>query len=261
MFQGSNSALSRRSATALQSGWGWGANVMGHSNTIISNGLVGYWTFDGGSIDWHTNTVRDMSGQGNTGSLALMSTSSSPVGGKIGQAFNFLGSNTNYVSMGDVLHQSGAFTYSAWIYQTNQNPIDGAPTIMSKYESSDFETWWGFAGNGTALELEVTSADGSSWIGRRYTGALAPNTRYHVAATYDGGTTASAAKIFVNGKRVDDLDVGTGTFVSPRVSTAPFSVGATGDGFYPFAGKIDDARVYNRALSATEVKQLYNAGR
>jgi hypothetical protein len=33
---------------------------------IISNGLVGYWTFDGGSIDWHTNTVADMSGNGNT---------------------------------------------------------------------------------------------------------------------------------------------------------------------------------------------------
>jgi hypothetical protein len=29
----------------------------------------------------------------------------------------------------------------------------------------------------------------------------------------------------------------------------------------PFKGRIDDVRIYNRALSATEIKQLYNMGR
>jgi hypothetical protein len=31
------------------------------------------------------------------------------------------------------------------------------------------------------------------------------------------------------------------------------------DGY--FQGQLDDIRIYNRALTATEVKQLYNAGR
>ena len=29
----------------------------------------------------------------------------------------------------------------------------------------------------------------------------------------------------------------------------------------PAIGSLDDVRIYNRALSATEVQQLYNAGR
>jgi hypothetical protein len=58
-------------------------------------------------------TVADMSGQGNTGTLVSMSTTSSPVPGKIGQALNFNGS-TNFINMGNVLHPTGAFTYSAW---------------------------------------------------------------------------------------------------------------------------------------------------
>jgi hypothetical protein len=55
---------------------------------LLSDGAIGYWTFDGGSIDWRTNTVADMSGQGNTGSLISMSTTSSPIPGKIGQALH-----------------------------------------------------------------------------------------------------------------------------------------------------------------------------
>jgi hypothetical protein len=95
-----------------------GAVNIAHSNVIISNGLVGYWTFDGGSIDWHTNTVRDMSGQGNTGTLVSMSTSSSPTPGKIGQALNFDGS-ASVVDMGNVLHPTGA---------TNQGSCRQRPT-------------------------------------------------------------------------------------------------------------------------------------
>ncbi len=65
----------------------------GHSNTTaVSNGLVGYWTFDGGVTNWTTGTTQDVSGTGNTGSLSTMSTSSSPTVGKIGQAFTFNGS-------------------------------------------------------------------------------------------------------------------------------------------------------------------------
>jgi hypothetical protein len=29
----------------------------------------------------------------------------------------------------------------------------------------------------------------------------------------------------------------------------------------PYPGSLDDVRIYNRALSAAEIKQLYNAGR
>jgi len=50
-----------------------------------------------------------------------------------------------------------------------------------------------------------------------------------------------------------------GTFTGIMNGNGPFTIGQT-SGFY-FAGNVDDARVYNRALSDTEIKQLYNAGR
>jgi hypothetical protein len=73
--------------------------TVGHSNIAISNGLVGYWTFDGPSIDWHTNTVADMSATGNTGTLVSLATSTAPGGGKIGQALNFVRSASQYIKL------------------------------------------------------------------------------------------------------------------------------------------------------------------
>jgi Concanavalin A-like lectin/glucanases superfamily len=136
---------------------------------------------------------------------------------------------------------------------------------MGRYVGDDLhkETWFGINGaGGTPLHLEVYDSSQDNYIGRDYSGTLSPNTWYHVVAVYDGGTTNSSIKLYLNGVRVDDADGGSGTFVSLANTASIFTVGATGDDYsYPFAGKIDDARVYNRALSATEVKQLYNAER
>src|SRR6266568_8296132 len=63
---------------------------LGDPNTVsLTNGLVGYWPLDGSVTNWATGVTRDLSGNGNDGSLSLMPTSSAPVIGKIGQAFYF----------------------------------------------------------------------------------------------------------------------------------------------------------------------------
>src|SRR5271166_3575658 len=59
----------------------------------LSNGLVGYWTFDGAVTNWSTGQILDISGNNNTGSLIGMSTTTSPVAGKIAQALQFNGTN------------------------------------------------------------------------------------------------------------------------------------------------------------------------
>ena len=91
---------------------------LGSANTVsLSNGLVGYWPLDGSVTNWNTNTTADVSGNGNTGTLVSLATTSAPVAGKIGQALKFDGS-TSYVSIGDVapLKITGAISTSAWIY-------------------------------------------------------------------------------------------------------------------------------------------------
>ncbi len=79
------------SVSEVQQLYHLGTANAGHSNAIISNGLVGYWPFDGSATNWSNNTTRDMSGSGNTGFItsSVLGTTSAPTGGVIGQAFNF----------------------------------------------------------------------------------------------------------------------------------------------------------------------------
>jgi hypothetical protein len=66
-----------------------------------------------------------------------------------------------------------------------------------------------------------------------------------------------------DGARIDNDSFSFGSFGSIQNSAVNFVIGGISEDSsnYFFNGKIDDARVYNRALSDTEIKQLYNAGR
>ena len=78
------------------------------------------------------------------------------------------------------------------------------------------------------------------------TASLAANTWTHLAVTYDGTTI----RLYVNGTQVSSV-AKTGTIAT---STNPLTIGS--DSFYGqyFQGLIDDVRVYNIALSATQVQ-------
>ena len=76
--------------------------------------------------------------------------------------------------------------------------------------------------------------------------ALTTNTWIHLAGTYDGATL----RLYVNGVQVSSR-AQTGAIA---ISTNPLQIG--GDTLYGqyFPGRIDEIRIYNRALSATEIQ-------
>lgn len=78
------------------------------------------------------------------------------------------------------------------------------------------------------------------------TTALNANTWYHVAATYDG----AAMKIYINGV----LDVSKSQTGSVS-SNGAFNVGYLYNTSRNFNGKVDEVRVWKRALSQTEISQ------
>jgi hypothetical protein len=87
----------------------------------LTNGLVGYWTFDGPVTNWTTGKSFDISGRGNTGQLTLMSTSSSPMSGKIGQAFYFDGPSNQRLVVDDnnsLDFGAGDISVAFWIKNT-----------------------------------------------------------------------------------------------------------------------------------------------
>ena len=99
----------------------------------------------------------------------------------------------------------------------------------------------------------VTSPSGvEKWIFAD--SAVTINTWYHVAAVFG----SSGMIMYINGGQQTDTDADTGGMTNTSPS---FVIGSLRVGTWPFNGKIDDVRVYNRVLSADEIRLLYNLGR
>ena len=205
----------------------------------LKSGLVGYWTFDGKDTNWGTNKTNDLSGQGNTGTLTSMSTTTSPVVGKLGQGLKFDGVD-DYVETTSFPALASTYSYVAWI---KLNALPGASEweIISKSSATRHIG---------ILNNKLVAWNGSSPFASGGT-TLSTGQWYHAVNTYDGTTN----KLYLNG-----------VFDGSAVSTATADSGVLSIGYLSgfvryFNGLIDEVRVYNRALSANEVKQLYNIGR
>jgi hypothetical protein len=92
---------------------------------------------------------------------------------------------------------------------------------------------------------------GGTFGGNLYgTSPLTVNMWTHLAASYDG----AAMRLYVNGVQVASR-AQTGAIAT---STDPLQIG--GDSIYGqyFAGRIDEVRIYNRALSAAQIQSDMN---
>jgi len=91
------------------------------------------------------------------------------------------------------------------------------------------------SGNDYRLDtISTYPSDGNTWV--------------HLAATYDGSTI----RIYYNGQE-EGSDAGP---ASIAVNSLPLGIGADSTGATEFQGSLDDVRVYNRALSASEIRRL-----
>jgi hypothetical protein len=153
-----------------------------HSNVGISNGLVGYWPMDGSVTNWTTGQTADLSSNGNTGHISGMSTSTSPIQGKIGQALNFNGSS---VSKNYVQTSVTQYTESAWIKTSSsgdnviiQDRGSGAGHSLTLGIGLD-----GGGGCGALTSGGLYFVDDSTGIiiGNFYNGTLNDNKWHHVS--------------------------------------------------------------------------------
>lgn len=233
------------------------AKTLQHGTTLES-GLVGYWTFDGGDMTWSSDIVgtsTDRSGQGNDGKLVSMNRKTSVDGGALGQALSFDGSS-GFIDLAkpSSLSLTGGISVSAWI-KANSTTCASYCDIVANYDSSGQTAQYEFTvHNGTLL---FDAASSNVFENDTSTFSLSSGTWYHVVAVRDAANTAT--QIYVNGSATTVNRVGSVTV--PSAGFGRTAIGRAGDfaGQY-FPGMIDDVRIYNRALSAAEVKQLYNLG-
>src|SRR5581483_2468482 len=164
------------------------------------------------------------------------------------QAASFDGS-TQYADVpADPAWTASPFTLEVLV-RPSQLPVN--KTIWSTI-GPNFTGWWLNTGPNGQVRLFV--GDGSAWQWQDPNVALAANTRYDIAATYDG----TNARLYLNGALIS---TGPATTMNGNVAGSPMRSGAysTGPGQY-WPGTIDDASFYPSALSASLIAAHYNAG-
>ncbi len=205
----------------------------------LNDGLIGYWPFQEGA----GTAAMDQSGKGNNG---IVVGAPAWVDGKFGKAIQFVGNTAQYVQVTDnplFSYGTNGVTYAAWIYPT----AVGATHSMFMGETLPYFSFY------NTRRVYFSIRDGSN-VQRTLTSTtiLPFNQWYHVAGVFDA---SGYQRLYINGVQ---------NIVSPNAYTTPHYVYNTTHFIgkytttpnYPFSGIIDEVRIYNRGLSATEIAAL-----
>lgn len=209
-----------------------------HSPLIVTDGLQVY--LDAGNTRSYLgsgNTAYDLSGSGNTSALTNGPTYlSSNLG-----TFVLDGSN-DYILVNlqaNILSKT-AYTKIAYFYVTS---FSTSNNIISGGFSGQHAFWL------QGLQKLYAGHNGN-WSTVTGNTTLSLNTWYFGAVTYSNST---GWKLYLNG-REDGTSVDTTTFTgNQEISIGSYNTGNN------FTGRIASVQVYNRALSASEIVQNYNA--
>jgi len=213
----------------------------------VTNGLVLYHKMSGstGTTSYDMNLILN-----NNGTLTNMAAglnngiSGWNSSGKYGNAISFDGIN-DYVStinngVGNVT--GSQITIMAWVYQTSNSSLAYMDSTLMRED--DYSVVGLRAGqNKMTFVLKANAAQEIT------SGVFGLNAWHHFAGVYNG----TRMVLYQNGVMVDSI-ANTGDLIN---TSQPFRIGANYVGRY-FGGIIDEARVYNRALSNNEINQTIN---
>jgi len=220
----------------------------------ITSGLVGYWPLDGDAMDASGSDLHGtVNGDVTPGEDRFAYASSAMV---------FAGGGGDNIDVGDPpeLQMDGEMTLAAWVYLDSTSSVHGAKNarIISKMDGGGRRSWSlnterevdGVATPGT---FQVSS-NGNDVISLHDSAPLPWDEWIHVAGVYRPG---QAMELYINGDlRVSKTtDVPAGQHSTNSTSVLIGNRPACGDcGWY---GSIDEVRTYERALSAGDMKELF----
>ena len=226
--------------------YGWNAGVVPGSSAA----LLGHWRFD----ETSGTTAADSSGNGNNGT-----TSGSPtwVAGKFGNGLNFDGVDDVVNSgSGSTLDDLPAMTLAVWI-KADTIGEGGFGRILQK--GTGGAGGWRFLLRGTN-QIEFTVDHATTDLQRvSATNAFSTGVWHHVVMTWSGSQTATDIKIYVDGVETSYATTTNGSGSRVSESAANFYIGNESGTTRTFDGVLDDVRVYDGVLGASEVLALAQA--
>jgi hypothetical protein len=214
-------------------------------------GLIAHWEFDEGEGDIAYDSAGD-----NDGTIYGATWTS----GQIGGGLSFDGDDYVDVGLPEKLdfERTDAYTLSAW-----QKAEGAAYTLLSKMDRSSHYRGYDIFVAGGYVQAHLIN----SWMSNslRETGTLYPVNDFvwhHIAVTYDGSSSPDGLKIYVDSMEEATI-VGPHSLSSTIRNSVSFKIGARSEGgeaIHHLTGDVDDVRIYNRALSAEEIQQIYEEG-
>ena len=147
------------------------------------------------------------------------------------------------------------FSISAWINMDDATRF----RIASKFNSSSNNEYIFTTSASDLLALNLYDESLGGHIGRKYNTAL---TSYqgqwiHVACTYDGTSSSSGIKLYLNGSKVAAINSSSGSYDAMENTIQPLFIGQQA-GTYA-NGKIDEVSIFNVELTAQDVQSIYLA--
>ena len=193
-------------------------------------------------------TWTDLSGRGNNGNISGATYNSANIG-----AFTWNANSITTVSMTN-LRPTTAITQECWVLFTANTTEVMLGAQYGSGSDNSYAIWLNGANNWTG-GVRVSG----SFNYQSYASAVSLNTWYHFVHTYDG----SNQRLYLNGFQVLSW-VTTGSIQYDINNTLlavgnDYNSGYNGGASVGVQGKLAKVSIYNRALSASEVKQNYNA--
>ncbi len=218
--------------------------VYTNKNVLKTSGAVAYWKLDG--------DVDDEIGSANG---VLMGGTDCSVDGKFGKGCEFDGLNSNdYINVNDEsVYLTGDKTIVAWIKLSA--PLI-PPNPATNWEIIDAER---ISNNGFIFRIDGATQRlyyRNSWVagyGADYsTGIITNNEWYQVAVSYSAINRVPS--FYINGEDAGALN----NMINNNVIPERFAIGGGSWTPQKFDGIIDELMIFDRALSAEEIKGLYN---
>ncbi len=234
------------------------------TNAAVNTGLVGYWPLDIRDNSWigTASTSEDRSSVGNK-LLILSTTKTAEVKAKRsgGLQTNGISNTLRVAHNANYSFGTGDFTISYWINRAQlTSSFDNIWGVTKWVSGSDANNEW-YTGFGTTTNTNQPVFGIRSSLGNQYVvwgpTNTVTNTWYHYTAVREG----QYMSIYMDGVQVVSLSMmPAGTSVNAPATPNNVHFGySTGSSLFT-AAVFDDVRIYNRALSASEIRELYKNG-
>jgi len=216
-------------------------SISADENIIPNQGLISYYNFNEGA----GNILHDSSGHNYDGTIFEESWTD----GIDGTALEFNGINS-YVNLpASTLSNWDSLTSAFWVKAPKYSG-SGWPAFFGSHTTNPTNNICVCISRNTeTIHLEIDTDNGNYETSGDI--KIPGDTWFHVAMVYDGEQLIE----YINGVRGISIPA-TGNLKN----VSELNIGQLGNNRYFFKGVIDEAYVYNRALTSTEINQLYNHG-